>query len=70
MLWIIPAIVAVLTAAFFAITYYCYKTTFRTKPRPVLAPGEVDIPSGRSFEPFREQLTQEAIKLGIIPAEG
>lgn len=69
MLWIILAIVAVLAAAFFAIAYYCYKTTFRTRPRPVLAPGQVDIPTGRSFEPFRQQLTQWALQTRQLPHE-
>ena len=53
-LWIALGIAAILTAAFFIITYICFRMAFYAPDRDPENLEVIGVPEGEVYEPFRE----------------
>lgn len=55
-LWIILGVAAFLAAAVLLIAYICYRMAFYSRNIEKPQSDELDIPTGKAYEPFREQM--------------
>lgn len=51
------------------ISLYCFWTGFYVPKRPVLAPGEFDLPPGEIYEPYHESMKKWAVETRNTPHE-
>ena len=56
LLWISLGVIAFLAASVLVTAYVCYRIMYRTPPRRVLQSDEYNIPQGKAYEAFREDM--------------
>ena len=54
--WIPIAVLLALGVLFFVTLFVCFRLTFYSKPRRVLAEGEYEFPEGKIYEPYHEKM--------------
>lgn len=68
-LWILLGLLAVVLVAVLVIAYICYRIAFYAPKRKPLQDGQIDIPEGEIYEPFREPMEKWAQEVRAMPHE-
>jgi len=68
-LWIALSVAALLTAAFFTITYVCFRMAFYVPDRDPAELGAVNAPEGEVYAPFKEKIERFAAETKAMPHE-
>ncbi len=68
-LWLALGLAVLLTAAFFIITYICFRMAFYVPDRDPQKPEVISVPEGEVYEPFRERIENYAKETKAIPHE-
>ena len=68
-LWIIIGAAAFFPAAVLLVSYICYRMAFYAPNLPQVNSDELDIPKGKAYEPFREQMKAWVLAARATPHE-
>lgn len=68
-LWIGLAVVLFLVLAVVGVAYLCYLMAFHVRKEQTAGSEEYPIPSGRIYEPFRDQMVQWMKEVRAMPSE-
>ena len=68
-LWIILGVVIVLALMIVLISYLCFRMAFYSPDRPTVPSDAIDIPEGKAYEEFREDMEKWARDLRAMPHE-